>query len=93
MGRMTDRERKIHQDGMGVGMVIAAAILVDHDSVYAEEILGAAGLTSVKDMRSIGCDDYDIDQLRGLIAEMRRKRGYDVRRAKRNGGPKDNPND
>lgn len=77
----TEREKKIHRDGMGVGMVIAATIVLEESDVYAEEILGAAGLRSVADLRAIGCDDYDIDQLRSLIKEMQRKRRYDARRS------------
>lgn len=70
----TAREEKAHSDGVAVGMVIAAAIVADHSSVHAEEILGAAGIGSITDMRTFGCDDYDIDQLRDVVAEMQRRR-------------------
>lgn len=71
---MTEGEKKAYRDGMGVGMVIAAAIIVEDDSVYAEEILGAAGITTVKEMRAVGCDDYDINQLRPLVRDMARRK-------------------
>lgn len=71
---------KVRSDATGVGMVIAATIILPQSSVYAEEVLGAAGIRSISDMRKIGCDDYDIDQLRGLMSEMQRRRRWRERR-------------
>jgi hypothetical protein len=79
---ITSRLKKAHSDGVGVGMVIAAAIIVDHSPVHAEELLGAAGIQSIADMREISCDDYDIDQLRDLVKEMQRRRRWGSRKAK-----------
>ena len=72
---------KVRQNAVGVGMVIAATIILPQSDVYAEEVLKAAGIRSIGDMRAIGCDDYDIDQLRDLVKEMQRKHRSDIRRA------------
>lgn len=47
---------------VGVGMAIAAGIVMSAwgNEVAAREILGAAGLTTVKAMRESGVDWYDI---------------------------------
>lgn len=60
---------------IGVGMVIAAAIIVRvwGDEVQAEEILGAAGLTSVQALREIGADAYDVMPLRGVIRSLQQR--------------------
>ncbi|MFC5374021.1 Lar family restriction alleviation protein [Brevundimonas faecalis] len=72
--RPSPSDKKAHSDDVGVGMVIAATIIRPQSDVYAAEVLGAAGIGSVSDMRMIGCDDYDIDHLREVVAEMQRKR-------------------
>lgn len=89
---ITSRLKKAHSDGIGVGMVISAAIIADQDPVYAEEILGAAGVQSVADMRAIGCDDYDIDQLRDLVKEMQRRRRRSSRKAITAASKSESPN-
>lgn len=78
---ITSRLKKEHSDGVGVGMVIAAAIVASHSEVQAEEILHAAGVTSITKMRAIGCDDYDIDQLRVIVSEIQRKQRWDSRKS------------
>ncbi|UXN73407.1 hypothetical protein N8D56_21410 [Devosia sp. A8/3-2] len=47
---------------VGIGMAIAAGIILScwGDEVQAAEILGAAGLTTVKAMRDCGVETYDI---------------------------------
>lgn len=70
------RAREERSNAVGVGMVIAATIILPQSDVYAEEVLGAAGICSIADMRKIGCDDYDINQLRGVVSEMQRRRRY-----------------
>lgn len=49
-------------NAVGVGMAIAAGIIMScwGDEVQAEEILGAAGLTTVAAMRASGVETYDI---------------------------------
>jgi hypothetical protein len=64
-----DQERS---NAIGVGMVIAAAIIADHNPVYAAEILGAAGLETIAEMRVAGCDAYDVNQLRHVIRDIAR---------------------
>lgn len=69
---------KIRDHGVEIGMVIAAAICTRYhgEDVLAEEILGAAGLTTMADMRRIGADAYDVLALRGVLKTLaRRKRG------------------
>lgn len=58
MSRKYTREQK----AIGVGMAIAAGIVMSAwgNEVAAEEILGAAGLRTVKDMRESGVEWYDI---------------------------------
>lgn len=58
--------------GVGIGMVIAAALIAEWDDTRAAEILHAAGLTTIKDMKAAGCDDYDIDKLRAVIRNIAR---------------------
>lgn len=50
------------RDDVAVGMAIAAGIILSSwgDEVQAEEILGAAGLTTVAAMKAAGVDMYDI---------------------------------
>jgi hypothetical protein len=80
---MTAEEREAERRGIGVGMVIAAAIIADHDPIYAEEILNAAGLTSTAAMRAAGCDGYDILKLRALLLNIARRNAQrDLRRAR-----------
>lgn len=57
-------------------MVIAAAIIVRvwGDEVQAEEILGAAGITTMADMRRFEVDAYDIMPLRGVLRSMNRRK-------------------
>ena len=69
-------------NAVGVGMVIAAAIVVDNCDVTAEEILHAAGLETVAKMKAAGCDDYDIDQLRSLVRQMNARRRRDAHKAR-----------
>ncbi len=63
-------------EGVGNGMVIAAAIIVRvwGDEVQAQEILGAAGLTTVAAMRRVGVDAYDVWPLRKVIRNLDRNR-------------------
>lgn len=62
--------RAAEKRGIGVGMVIAAAIIVDLSDVYAAEILLAAGLTTMADMRAIGAEAYDVRKLRGVLRQI-----------------------
>lgn len=47
---------------VGIGMAISAGIILSFwgGEIQAEEILGAAGLTTVKAMRDCGVETYDI---------------------------------
>lgn len=56
---MNDRERS---NAVGCGMAIAAGIIMScwGEEVMAEEILSAAGLTTVAAMKEAGVDMYDI---------------------------------
>jgi len=58
----TEAERASRVNAVGVGMAIAAGIIMScwGDEVQAEEILGAAGLTTVAAMRGAGVETYDI---------------------------------
>ncbi len=60
-------------NAVGVGMVIAAGIVVSGfgAETIAEEILGAAGVTTVKEMRDIGVDWYDIRLLVPVLRTLR----------------------
>jgi hypothetical protein len=61
------------QNAIGVGMAIAAGIIVSSwgDDVQAEEILGAACLTTVKALREAGVDWYDIRLLVPVLRTFR----------------------
>lgn len=56
---------------IGVGMIIAAGIVMScwGMSVIATEILGAAGIFSMKDLIESGVDEYDINLLKDLFDE------------------------
>lgn len=73
-------ERAARSAAIGVGMVIAAAIIVRvwGEEVEAAEILGAAGLTTVAELRAIGAEAYDVWPLRGVLRTFRQR---DERRA------------
>lgn len=71
-----DQELKDARDqGVANGMVIAAAIIVRvwGEEVQAEEILGAAGCTTMADMRRFGVDAYDVMPLRGVMRQIARQ--------------------
>lgn len=55
-------DRSVVTNAVGVGMAIAAGILMScwGDETKAAEILGAAGLRTVGQMRAAGVDAYDI---------------------------------
>ncbi|GAA0206484.1 hypothetical protein QOZ96_003363 [Brevundimonas nasdae] len=59
--------------GIPVGMVVAAAQIVDHDDTLAAEVLEEAGLTTAAEMRAAGCDPYDIEKLRPLLKDIARR--------------------
>lgn len=80
-GSPADLATTARGNAIGCGMVIAAAIIVRTwgDDVQATEILGAAGLTTMDDMRRIGAEAYDVQPLRGVLRGFARKahRGID----------------
>jgi hypothetical protein len=67
---VTDDERS---KAVGVGMAIAAGIIMQHwgETVQAEEILNAAGLTTVKELRDAGVEWYDIRLLAPVLRSIR----------------------
>jgi hypothetical protein len=67
-------------NAVGVGMVMAAAIIVQsHGSeVEAEEILRAAGVDTATDAHRIGVDDYDLKILRPVFRHMAERRASQV---------------
>lgn len=70
------RLKQARDEGVVNGMAIAAAIIVRvwGDEVQAEEILGAAGLTSMDEMRRFGIDAYDVMPLRNVIRRLSGRR-------------------
>lgn len=73
-GAWRDEVKTARDQGVGVGMVIAAAIIVrvwGHE-VEAEEILGAAGITDMAAMRKFGVDAYDVAPLRNVLKRLKR---------------------
>lgn len=73
---------KAYDNAVCVGMAIAAGIIMQgHGAeVEAEEILRAAGLITVKEMRSVGVDWYDIRLLAPVLRTIRDHRRYDLGR-------------
>ncbi len=69
---MDDKER---QAAVGVGMAIAAGIVMScwGDETIAGEILNAAGLRTVGDMREAGVDRYDIRLCLPVLRSFREK--------------------
>lgn len=57
------------------GVAFAAAYLVaDRDQpTIASELLDLIGVDSVSQLRNIGCDDVEINRLRPLLVQMRRR--------------------
>lgn len=78
MGKLTN---EAESNAIGVGMVIAAAIIADHNDVLAEEVLGAAGLETVAEMRAAGCDAYDVMRLRRVIRNIANRKAWLARKA------------
>lgn len=62
-------QRAVEDRGVGIGMVIAASIIMRSfgDDTIAEEILGAAGITTLDAMRRFGVEAYDAMPLRGVM--------------------------
>jgi hypothetical protein len=69
-----EEERRLdgggRKQGVGIGMVIAAALVADDDPVKAEEILQAVNMTTAAKMRAKGVDDYDIGKLKTVIQDI-----------------------
>jgi hypothetical protein len=67
----------------GQGMAIAAGIVVSAfgDTVIAKEILSAAGLETVDDMRKCGVDPYDVRLCRPALKEYLADKKWNERRA------------
>lgn len=81
---MGTREQTDEQRAIGCGMAIAAGIIVSGwgNEVQAEEILGAAGLTTVKALRESGVEWYDIRLLVPVLKTLRdRERSRLAKRA------------
>lgn len=59
------------------GVVFAAGYLVaDRDQpTLARELLELIGIDSVSQLRDLGCDDIDIERVRPLLIEIRRRAG------------------
>lgn len=57
---------------VSVGMAMAAGIVMRcwGNETYAREILKAAGLTHLRDLRSAGVEQYDIDALTPVLASL-----------------------
>jgi hypothetical protein len=74
---MSKRDTEI-SNAIGVGMAVAAGIIMQHwgDEVQAEEILGAAGLTTVKELRAVGVEWYDIRFLVPVLRTFRDRERY-----------------
>lgn len=74
MKQIPDQD-KWHERGFAAGTAVACAILVGTfgDQVQAEEIMGAAGLTTRGKCKRLGVDDYDLDQLKPVFDTFRRK--------------------
>ena len=67
-GKLTEE-----QNAIGVSMAIAAGIIVSTwgPEIQAEEILDAAGLTTVKELREAGVEWYDIRLLVPVLKTFR----------------------
>ena len=68
-----DREEELDRhNGVGAGMVIAAALIVRvwGQTVEAEEILNAAGIVSFDDLRKCEVDAYDVWPLRPVLRRI-----------------------
>ena len=76
MPKMTKEQDKWHERGFASGTAVACAILYGTfgDEVRAEEILGAAGLTTRSKMKALGVDDYGLDILAPVFATLARKK-------------------
>jgi hypothetical protein len=64
----------VRDQGVACGMAIAAAIIADHDPVYAEEILCAGAIDTMEAMRKFGVDAYDVNKLRKVLANIKRRK-------------------
>jgi hypothetical protein len=65
------RLKEAEHKAVGRGMIIAAQICMNAFGAEREaaEILGAAGINTVKDAKDTGVDDYDINAIRSLLEE------------------------
>lgn len=73
MAKRTREQDKWHERGFAQGIAVACAILVGSfgEEVAAEEILGAAGLTTRAKMKALGVEAYDLRQLRPVLKTLR----------------------
>ena len=71
--RPEEPPRSERDKAVGVGMAIAAGIIMQHwgDDTQAEEILRAAGLITVKELREAGVDWYDIRFLAPVLRAIK----------------------
>ena len=78
------KPRTARDKALGCGMVIAAGIIMSSygDDTLAAEILHAAGATTVKDMRAMGVDTYDIRLLVPVLKHLREQARTKEERAK-----------
>lgn len=69
----TAEQDKWHAKGFAAGIAVAAAIAAGTmgDEVTAEEILGAANMTTRAKGKSMGADDYDLKILAPVFKHMR----------------------
>ena len=73
MGSEGGMSREEEKNAIGVGMAIAAGIIMScwGDETQASEILAAAGLQTVKSLRDCGVDWYDIRLLAPCLHAFR----------------------
>ena len=73
--KVSEAVERARSEGVGAGMVIAAAIVVRTwgNTVYAHEILGAAGCRSFDDLRKWQVDAYDVWPLRATLRRVWRR--------------------
>lgn len=74
--KRTKTQDEWHKRGFALGTCIAAGILVTvwGDEVAAREILQSAGLDTCAKCKALGVEAYDLDQLKPVFADIRRRK-------------------
>jgi hypothetical protein len=73
---MTKQPQTHHDRGFACGVATACGIIIQaHDNqVVVREVLNATGLDTRQKLKRAGVDDYDLDLLRAVLRDIKRRK-------------------